>query len=91
MQSYSIVVRRVFRLQISISAFLLAILTVAFCSFTANAQSVISPGATWDATNGSLITAHGGQILKVGSTYYWIGEVDTQRRRICGYQLLLVH
>jgi hypothetical protein len=77
MQSRSIIVCRVLRLQISIRAFLLAILTLAFCSFTANAQSIISPGATWDATNGSLITAHGGQILKVGSTYYWIGEVDS--------------
>ena len=24
-----------------------------------------------------MITAHGGGILKVGSTYYWIGEVDS--------------
>src|SRR5580698_3987598 len=77
MQSRSIIVCRVLRLQISIRAFLLAILAVAFCSFTTNAQSIISPGATWNATNGSMITAHGGQILKEGSTYYWIGEVDS--------------
>ncbi len=60
----------------------LALLTITLCSFTAQAQ--IYSGTTWDATNGSLITAHGGQILKVGSTYYWIGEVDTSGGEMAG-------
>jgi hypothetical protein len=76
--------RRVSRLQSCIRAFLLALLTLAFCSFAASAQSIISPGATWDATNGSRITAHGGGIIKVGSTYYWIGEVDTSGGEMAG-------
>ena len=38
------------------------------------AQSVISSGTTWKDTAGSLIEAHGGGLIKVGSTYYWVGE-----------------
>lgn len=57
----------------------LAILTLAVCSITAKAQTVkLSDfGGTWYTTNGKQITAHGGQVLKEGSTYYWIGEVDS--------------
>lgn len=84
MQSCKIIARRSFRLHIGISVLSIALLIPAFCSFTANAQSIISPGATWDATNGSMITAHGGQILQEGSTYYWIGEVDTSGGEMAG-------
>lgn len=34
-------------------------------------------GATWTASNGRHIQAHGGGIIKVGSTYYWHGEDKT--------------
>lgn len=61
---------------------LLALLTLSFCSFATQAQ--IYSGTSWDATNGSLITAHGGQILEVGGTYYWIGEVDTSGGEMAG-------
>ncbi|EEB91510.1 hypothetical protein MPER_10115, partial [Moniliophthora perniciosa FA553] len=36
--------------------------------------AVIVPGATWTDTSGNVIQAHGGGILKVGSTFYWHGE-----------------
>jgi hypothetical protein len=59
-------------------AIALATLALAVCSITSKAQTVTLSdfGGTWDTTNGAQITAHGGQILKQGSTYYWIGEVD---------------
>jgi hypothetical protein len=75
MQNCNAIARRNFRLHIGISALCLALLTLVFCSFTAQAQIV--PGAPWNATNGSMIAAHGGGIIKVGSTYYWIGEDDS--------------
>ncbi|KAF9014777.1 galactan 1,3-beta-galactosidase [Hymenopellis radicata] len=40
---------------------------------TAHAGLVV-PGATWTDTSGTVIQAHGGGFLKVGSTYYWYGE-----------------
>ena len=56
-----------------------AVLAFAVFSMNAKAQTVLltSFGHTWDTTSGAQITAHGGQILKIGSTYYWIGEVDS--------------
>ncbi|KAF9258587.1 galactan 1,3-beta-galactosidase [Marasmius fiardii PR-910] len=45
------------------------------CLLLSVAQAaVIVPGATWTDTSGNVIQAHGGGILKVGSTYYWHGE-----------------
>ncbi|KAH7131890.1 galactan 1,3-beta-galactosidase [Dendryphion nanum] len=44
----------------------------------ANATLQIIPGGTWTATNtGKHIQAHGGGILKVDNTYYWVGEDKT--------------
>lgn len=34
-------------------------------------------GATWKDTSGNVIEAHGGGLIKVGSTYYWVGEDHT--------------
>ncbi|KAF2013618.1 carbohydrate-binding module family 35 protein [Aaosphaeria arxii CBS 175.79] len=49
-----------------------------FLLSTVNASLQIIPGGTWTATNtGKHIQAHGGGILKVGSTYYWVGEDKT--------------
>ncbi|KAG7090788.1 hypothetical protein E1B28_009872 [Marasmius oreades] len=50
-------------------------LVASLCLLLAAAQAaVIVPGATWTDTSGNVIQAHGGGILKVGSTYYWHGE-----------------
>ncbi len=38
------------------------------------APVTIVPGESWRATGGSVIQAHGGGMIKVGATYYWIGE-----------------
>ncbi|KAL4864362.1 glycosyl hydrolase [Aspergillus spectabilis] len=38
----------------------------------------IYPGATWTASNGRHIQAHGGGIIKVGAKYYWHGEEKTE-------------
>lgn len=38
-------------------------------------------GARMYATNGEKIQAHGGQIQKIGDTYYWIGEDRTNEYR----------
>lgn len=39
-----------------------------------NEMTVIRSGEIWLDTLGSKISAHGGQILKQGDTYYWYGE-----------------
>src|SRR2546429_3323195 len=45
---------------------------------TASAAEVtISPGTAWKDTGGHPIQAHGGGMIKVGSTYYWLGEDKT--------------
>ncbi|KAJ6592220.1 hypothetical protein DFH09DRAFT_1357992 [Mycena vulgaris] len=38
---------------------------------TALAVSFIVPGAVWSDTSGAKILAHGGHVIKVGSTFYW--------------------
>jgi hypothetical protein len=44
----------------------------------ASAASVaIVPGTAWKDTQGHAIQAHGGGMIKVGSTYYWFGEDKT--------------
>jgi hypothetical protein len=35
------------------------------------------PGTVWHDTAGDVIQAHGGGLIKVGSTYYWLGEDKT--------------
>ncbi|KAI8629983.1 carbohydrate-binding module family 35 protein [Xylariaceae sp. FL1651] len=45
---------------------------------TVNATLQVVPGGTWTATNtGKHVQAHGAGIIKVGSTYYMIGEDKT--------------
>ncbi|GAB6988147.1 RICIN domain-containing protein [Paenibacillus pini] len=41
------------------------------------ASNTITPGIPWNDTNGNFIQAHGGGMIKVGSTYYWVGEDKT--------------
>ncbi|KAF9458757.1 galactan 1,3-beta-galactosidase [Collybia nuda] len=47
---------------------------MAFVAFSITHAAVIVPGATWTDTSGTVIQAHGGGFLKVGSTFYWHGE-----------------
>lgn len=53
------------------SARLLSLLSLVAATF---AETVIVSGATWTDTSGNPIQAHGAGILKVGSTFYWVGE-----------------
>lgn len=41
------------------------------------AAVTITPGTVWNDTSGSPIQAHGGGIITVGNTYYWLGEDKT--------------
>lgn len=51
-------------------------------SSVSNAALQIVPGGTWTATNnGKHIQAHGGGIIKVDNTYYWVGEDKTEGSR----------
>jgi hypothetical protein len=43
----------------------------------AAADAAITPGTAWQDTQGHPIQAHGGGMIKVGSTYYWFGEDKT--------------
>ncbi|SNS06179.1 glycoside hydrolase family 43 protein [Hymenobacter mucosus] len=38
------------------------------------------PGALWYDTDGNIINAHGGGILRVDDTYYWYGEKRAQHQ-----------
>ncbi|KAJ7240632.1 glycosyl hydrolase [Mycena haematopus] len=40
---------------------------------TALAVSYIVPGAVWTDTSGTKIAAHGGHVIKVSNTFYWLG------------------
>jgi hypothetical protein len=41
------------------------------------APVTITPGTVWTDTSGNVIQAHGEGIIKVGDTYYWLGEDKT--------------
>ncbi|KAJ7218316.1 Arabinanase/levansucrase/invertase [Mycena rebaudengoi] len=41
---------------------------------SALAVSFIVPGAVWTDTSGAKILAHGGHVIKVGGTFYWVGH-----------------
>jgi hypothetical protein len=41
------------------------------------AAVTITPGTVWNDTSGSPVQAHGGGIITVGNTYYWLGEDKT--------------
>ena len=42
------------------------------------ASAQITPGTVFNDTDGHAIEAHGGGMIKVGETYYWIGENKSQ-------------
>ncbi|KAI2786778.1 hypothetical protein POX_g09172 [Penicillium oxalicum] len=54
--------------------FLKSHLAVGLLSLSVAATSWIVPGAVWTDTKGQKIDAHGGGIVKVGSTFYWSGQ-----------------
>lgn len=43
----------------------------------AAAPVTVTPGTVWNDTSGNRIQAHGEGIIKVGDTYYWLGEDKT--------------
>lgn len=59
-----------------ITAFCVAVVMVllVFPQAGMAAAVTITNGPVWYDTTGGTIQAHGGGIIKVGSTYYWIGE-----------------
>lgn len=69
----------------------LALLLIAFMADAySQKQAVIRPGEIWPDTDGKHIQAHGGGIIKIGSTYYWYGEersqgLDTNYRYVSCY------
>jgi hypothetical protein len=93
MQGIFTALRRNFRLQF-VGAISIALFTLVFSSLSANAQSECTPGtcvgsaitsgAAWNDTQGQFIKAHGGQIVLVDGTYYWIGEADTSGGDMAG-------
>ncbi|KAH9946213.1 galactan 1,3-beta-galactosidase [Epithele typhae] len=51
------------------------LLVLAACAVSAvYGQSPIVSGAHWTDTSGNAIQAHGAGIMKVGNTFYWLGE-----------------
>lgn len=54
-----------------------AFLLVNVPSHALAASVTITPAGTWNDNRGVLIQAHGGGMIKVGSTYYWFGEDKT--------------
>ncbi|UCE99761.1 MAG: family 43 glycosylhydrolase, partial [Planctomycetota bacterium] len=50
------------------------ILLLALSAVTYASPQTIEPAVLWYDSSSNLISAHGGGILKQGSTYYWFGE-----------------
>jgi hypothetical protein len=71
--------RRVLSLPSAFTAALGATLALAslWAPVARASPQLVVPGAAWTDASGARIQAHGGGILKVGSTYYWIGEDKT--------------
>ena len=63
----------------------LIFLTLSSCIFYDNSYSSFTgyEGVMMKDTNGVNIQAHGGQIQKLGSKYYWIGEDKTNDYKPC--------
>lgn len=54
-----------------------ATVVAAIPTIASAADVTIAPGTAWTDTSGHPIQAHGGGMVKVGSTYYWFGEDKT--------------
>lgn len=51
-------------------------IALAILSFSMQVQAAswIVPGAVWKDTTGATIDAHGGNVVKRGDTFYWVGQ-----------------
>jgi hypothetical protein len=64
--------------KLKLLALLLVPLMLGLIAQAANAAAVpITPGTVWTDLSGNTIEAHGEGIIKVGGTYYWLGEDKT--------------
>jgi hypothetical protein len=61
-------------------------LTIAAGALSATAQSNFfsSASTVWKDTSGNQMEAHGGSIIDVSGTYYWIGEADDNSNNFSG-------
>lgn len=75
MQTFTPSIPPMLRLTLKMGALSLALLFLAFHPLVSQAQ--ILPGMPWNDTSGNPIKAHGAGIIKVGSTYYMVGEIDS--------------
>src|ERR1700674_947272 len=67
--------RRSLRMVMMLVLIAIFALAALYSSGTAVAASgVIVSGTTWNDNNGNPVNAHGGEMITVGNTYYWIGE-----------------
>ncbi|WP_239160245.1 RICIN domain-containing protein [Virgisporangium ochraceum] len=53
---------------------LVVVAATAYAAPAVAAPVTVTNGTQFRATNGSVVHAHGGGVLKVGSYYYWFGE-----------------
>ena len=54
-----------------------ALASVASSTAAWGSPQTIFPGTAWDDQNGINVQGHGGNIIQVGSTFYWFGENKT--------------
>lgn len=59
----------------------LTVLSLSLPSAFATPQTIV-PGVKWYDTSGNILSAHGGGILKISSTYYWFGEYKDNNHTI---------
>ena len=61
------------------------IILLACCSVHLYAQNIVKNGQTLYDTDGNVLHAHGGYILKSGDTWYWYGENRTENNYVSCY------
>src|SRR5438309_5541971 len=65
------------RILLATAAVVAAGAAAAIPTLASAATVAITPGTAWKDTGGHPIQAHGGGMIKVGPTYYWVGEDKT--------------
>lgn len=55
-------------------------LLLTLLSFSSFSETMFTPGRAWYDSDGNIINAHGGGILKFKDKYYWFGELRTEGR-----------
>jgi hypothetical protein len=61
------------RIPVLLAVSVMAVTLVATGAMAAPTGVIVS-GTTWPDNNGGPVNAHGGGMIRVGTTYYWIGE-----------------